>query len=160
MEWLPTVAVFAQVQLFCREIEIMFDTLLKPQPRVSLLTKPYWDAVTQEELLIQQCQFSGCEKYVFYPRVCCPYCQSANLRWVQSSGSGTIITNTTIHRPHHDGFSSQCPYVFAAIELAEGPCIYGKISEGPIDVSLVGRAVKVAFESHGPNQKIPIFVLV
>lgn len=139
----------------------MSETLLKPQPRVSLLTKPFWDAVDQQEkLLIQQCQSSSCGKYVFYPRVCCPYCHSPDLKWVQSSGKGTIITNTTIHRPHHDGFNHECPYSFAAVELTEGPCIYGKVIGAPLDVSLIGQAVKVAFEEHGPDKKIPVFMLV
>jgi len=138
----------------------MTETLLKPQPRVSLLTKPFWDAVSKEQrLLIQQCQSTSCGKYVFYPRVCCPYCHRSDLRWVQAKGTGVIISNTTIHRPHHTGFDLECPYVFAAVELTEGPCIYAKIADAPIDVSLVGQSVTVDFEDHGPGQKIPIFVL-
>ena len=138
----------------------MMDALMKPQPRISLLTKPFWEAVNQQEkLLIQQCESSECGKYVFYPRVCCPFCQSPKLRWVQAKGTGTVISNTTIHRAHHPGFDHECPYVFAAVQLDEGPCIYAKIIQAPIDVSLVGKAVKVTFEAHGPAQKIPVFLL-
>jgi uncharacterized OB-fold protein len=137
----------------------MPDIIYKPQPRISLLTKPFWDAVNQDKLMIQQCESAGCLKYIFYPRASCPYCHGSKLRWTQAQGGGVVISNTTIHRPHHDGFAHDCPYVFAAIELQEGPCIYAKLILAPIDVSLVGQSVSVKFEIHGPSQKIPVFVL-
>jgi uncharacterized protein len=138
----------------------MSESVMKPQPRVNQLTKHFWEGANHDKLYTQQCESVACRQYVFYPRVCCPYCQSPSLQWVEASGQGLIISNTTIHRPHHDGFLAQCPYVFAAIELAEGPCIYAKVIEAPVDVSLIGRAVRVEFELHGPNQKMPVFSLV
>lgn len=159
MAWWPTDAALVQAQLFCKEINDMPDIIYKPQPRISLLTHPFWDAVNHDKLLIQKCECADCLKYVFYPRASCPYCHGSRLRWVQAQGCGVVISNTTIHRPHHEGFASDCPYVFAAIELKEGPCIYAKLINAPVDVSLVGRDVTVDFERHSPTQKIPIFVL-
>jgi uncharacterized OB-fold protein len=137
----------------------MSEIIHKPQPRISLLTKPFWEAVNQGKLMIQQCESAGCLKHVFYPRPSCPFCHGSSLRWIEAKGSGVVISNTTIHRPHHEGFAHDCPYVFAAIELIEGPCIYAKLINAPTDVSLVGQSVEVAYEVHGPAQKIPVFVL-
>jgi|AntAceMinimDraft_12_1070368.scaffolds.fasta_scaffold04035_8 hypothetical protein len=139
----------------------MTKILQKPQPRVNSLTEPFWEAINREgKLLIQKCQEGVCGKYIFYPRVCCPFCQSSKLQWVPAKGTGVILSNTTIHRPHHEGFIAECPYAFAAVELTEGPCIYTTLLGAPLDVSLVGRRVTMKPEQHGSNQKIPIFTLV
>lgn len=132
--------------------------MLKPQPRITELNRPFWNGCNEGRLMIQRCR--ACEKAIFYPRVCCPFCQHGDLEWVQSSGRGKIISHTTVHRTHHDGFNAEAPYVFAAIELNEGPCIYGQLigapTEGP---SLVKAVVEVTFVEHGPRQKLAAFTL-
>lgn len=134
--------------------------VLKPQPRVNELTRPFWDGANQRRLMIQRCTAPDCGKAVFYPRVCCPYCKSSNLEWVQASGSGRVISHTTIHRTHHDGFNCDAPYVFAAIELAEGPCMYAQMPGAPLDgTSIMGASVRVNFVEHGPQRMMPVFQL-
>src|SRR6478609_628847 len=118
----------------------------KPQPRVTALTRPYWDGANDGRLMIQRCLSPACGKAVFYPRVRCPYCHGAELTWSRASGRGSIITHTTVRRAHHDGFAASVPYVFAAVEIKEGQCIYARVLGAPTEgVSLVGRAVVVDF---------------
>ena len=104
--------------------------MLKPQPRVNEGTKPFWDACNDGRLMMQRCQDPKCGKTVFYPRVCCPHCQGAALAWVEVPGRGKIVSHTTIHRPHHDGFNAEVPYVFAAIEI-EGAQLYAQVPGAP-----------------------------
>ena len=133
--------------------------MLKPQPRVTEVTKPFWDACNEGRLMMQRCQDPNCGKTVFYPRVCCPYCKGAALAWVEVSGRGKIVSHTTIHRPHHEGFVAEVPYVFAAIEI-EGAQLYAQVPGAPVDgSSLIGRDVAVEFVSHGPDRKMPMFRL-
>lgn len=139
--------------------EISREVAIKPQPKPSLLSKKFWDAANSGDLIIQRCRTSSCGEYVFYPRVCCPHCHEDSLSWVRITGKGTILSNTTIHRTHHDGFNIDAPYVFAAVKLSEGPCIYGQVHNAPIDQVLIGRSVMAGFEPHGPNQKIVVFNL-
>ena len=134
-------------------------TILKPQPRVNELTRPFWDGANTRKLMIQRCARAGCGKSVFYPRVCCPFCKGPELNWVQASGRGRVISHTTVRRTHHDGFNGDAPYVFAAIELNEGPCIYAQVPAAPLDASLIGRKVEVDFVEHGPNRMMPMFRL-
>nr|WP_249204996.1 OB-fold domain-containing protein [Achromobacter sp. Marseille-Q0513] len=130
----------------------------KPQPRVDALNRPFWDGCNQGRLLIQHC--GACDRHVFYPRVCCPYCRADGLEWVQASGQGRVISHTTVRRTHHDGFNADAPYVFAAIELDEGPCLYGQLPGAPLDgESLAGRRVSAVFLEHGPGRKIAAFRL-
>jgi uncharacterized OB-fold protein len=136
----------------------MESAMLKPQPRVSELSRPDWEGCNQGRLLIQQCR--ACSHAVFYPRVCCPFCHTGQLDWIEASGRGTVISHTTVHRTHHDSFNAEVPYVFAAIKLEEGPCLYAQLLQAPTDgTSLIERPVTVAFVDHGPTQKIPAFQL-
>jgi uncharacterized OB-fold protein len=131
--------------------------VLKPQPRVNELTRPYWDGANNGKLMIQRC--ADCGRGVFYPRVCCPFCKGSQLDWIEASGRGRVITHTTVRRTHHDGFNSDAPYVFAAVALAEGPCMYAQLPDAPLEGSLVGREVAVEFAEHGPGRRMPIFRL-
>lgn len=132
----------------------------KPQPRVTQLTKPFWEGASERRLMIQRCARPECGKAVFYPRVCCPFCQGAELNWFEASGKGQIISHTTVRRTHHDGFNAEAPYVFAAVALEEGPCVYAQIPGAPTDgPSLVGKAVTVDYVVHGPGRCMPVFRL-
>ena len=89
--------------------------VLKPQPRVNDVTRPFWEGANGGRLMIQRC--SNCRRAVFYPRVCCPFCKAPDPSWERASGRGRIISHTTVRRTHHDGFNEDAPYVFAAVEL-------------------------------------------
>ncbi|WP_420375775.1 Zn-ribbon domain-containing OB-fold protein [Pollutimonas sp. H1-120] len=131
----------------------------KPQPLITPLNRPFWDGCNNGQLNVQQC--SSCKKYVFYPRVCCPFCHEDALTWKQTSGLGKIVAHTTVFRTHHEGFNADAPYVFAAVELNEGPCIYAQISRAETNCgSLIGHLVRVSFLLHGSKQKIAVFELI
>lgn len=135
-------------------------TPLKPQPRVTEVNRPFWDGANEGRLMLQRCLAPACGKAVFYPRICCPFCQGAELGWVKALGTGRILTHTTVHRTHHDGFNAEAPYVFAAVEVDEGPCLYAQVPDAPTDGrSLTGRRVVVDFVPHGPGRRIPVFRL-
>jgi len=132
----------------------------KPQPRVNEVTRQFWEGANRNQLVIQRCADPACAKAIFYPRVCCPFCKGPELTWFEASGTGRIISHTTIFRTHHDGFNGEVPYVFAAVELAEGPCMYAQIAGAPTDEhSLIGRQVAVEFVQHAPGQRMPVFRL-
>jgi uncharacterized OB-fold protein len=130
---------------------------LKPQPRVNEVTRPFWEGANSGALMIQRC--GNCRRAVFYPRVCCPFCQAPDPAWERASGRGRVVSHTTVRRTHHDGFNADAPYVFAAIELDEGPCIYAQVPGAPLEESLVGRVVAVDFVEHGPDRTMPVFRL-
>lgn len=136
----------------------MMESLMKPQPRINDLNRPFWNGCNEGRLMIQRC--TACRRAVFYPRVCCPFCRHGELEWFQASGKGVVISHTTVHRTHHDGFNAEAPYVFAAIALEEGPCMFGQMLGAPIDgASLIGRAVVAKFVPHGPGLAIAAFRL-
>lgn len=130
----------------------------KPLPRITAVNRPFWDACNEGRLVLQRCAAPGCQKAVYYPRVCCPYCGGGELRWTEASGKGCVTTFTVVHRPHHESFYDEAPFVFAAVTLDEGALIYTRIECDPYQVDgLLGRRVEVIFRDLGPSQKAPYF---
>lgn len=132
---------------------------MKPLPRQSPINQPYLEGCNGDELRLQRCQ--GCGRYVFYPRVGCPYCGSGALGWERASGEGEIVSFTRIHRPQHESFFPEAPYYFIAVRLKEGPLVFSRLQqEGPVaEKGLIGRRVRAVFVQHTPNQRLPFFAL-
>lgn len=128
-----------------------------PSPRVYALSRPFWDGCRAGELWLQRCTEPACGRAIHYPRVCCPYCQSDKLSWIRASGLGRIVSHTTIRRTHHDGFNPLAPYVFAAIELAEGPLFYARLVAADLDARLMGHPVRIRFDPGPQDPPVPVF---
>ena len=129
----------------------------KPLPRIDAVNAPFFAACNDDTVLIQRCTAPACRHHVYYPRVCCPVCRHGHLDWVEVSGRGHVKTFTIVHRPHHDGFLADVPYVFAAVEIEEGPLIYGRIEGDPSRPPSIGDAVLPVFVRHTPEQKLLAF---
>ena len=132
-----------------------------PFPRPAPTNRPFFEGCNAGVLRIQRCAAPECRRPVFYPRVCCPHCGGGTLDWIDCSGRGRVISYTVAHRPGHDAFLADAPYVFAAIALEEGPMLYGRVEIAPdAAAGLMSRAVRVVFRDHTPGQKLPAFVPV
>jgi uncharacterized OB-fold protein len=132
----------------------------RPNPRINSINRPFWEGCSSGELRLQRCLDKACRKWVYFPRVCCPHCGGGDLAWETASGRGAIVSFTVVRRPQHPSFFPDAPYVFAAIRLAEGPLMYSRIEDVPVDApDLLHREVEVTFAAHTPTQKLPFFRL-
>ncbi|MBK8739172.1 MAG: OB-fold domain-containing protein [Betaproteobacteria bacterium] len=130
---------------------------IKPGPRINAINRPFWEGCNEERMVIQHCASASCAKWFYFPRVCCPYCGSGEWSWQQASGIGRVVSYTRVHRPNHKAFFAEAPYYFAAIELAEGPLMYGRLEAAAADKKLMNRPVKAFFIEQAPGQKLPFF---
>lgn len=119
-------------------------TYPKPLPRPSDLTRPFWEAIKRHELSLQRCQ--DCGHYIYYPRPLCDECLSPNLVWTRLSGRGTVYTFTVVRQAASKRFAPDVPYIFAIVELAEGPRLSTNLIDCPIDAARVGRPVEAVFD--------------
>ena len=132
----------------------------KPLPRINDINRPFWEGCNRGELVLQQCEQADCGRYLYYPRVCCPYCGGGDLAWRKVSGRGRIVTFTIVHRPQHPSFFPEAPYCVIAVELDEGPLMYSRLGTNPTSTDkLLGHPVNVVFNDHAPQQKLPFFEL-
>ena len=92
--------------------------LVKPIPRPSPTTRPFWDGLNERKVQIQRCE--GCDTWVFYPRTRCPSCLSDQLIWREVSGRGVLYTYTLARQPTAPHFADETPQQLAVVELDEG----------------------------------------
>ena len=130
-----------------------------PQPRITDVNRPFWDGCRAGKLILQRCGDAGCGRFVFYPRVCCPYCGGGGLAWQTVSGLARLQSWTVVHRPGHAAFMPGVPYVFAAVILAEEPLMYGRMLVPPDAPSLaIGTPLRVVFPVVAAGAVLPAFV--
>ncbi len=108
-----------------------YSALDVPGPTITKLSQPFWDAVSEGQLLIQFC--TSCSKGVFYPRPICPLCWADALEWHTASGKGKLTSFTKIWKPGHPGWLTVAPYLVGLVQLHEGPTMLSHIlQEGQI----------------------------
>jgi len=91
----------------------------KPVPVPTAATRPFWNALAEGKLMLQQC--GACSTLFHYPRAFCPECLSPDLAWREVTGSGALYTYTITRRPTHPLFADEVPQRLAVVELDEGP---------------------------------------
>src|SRR5690606_20150842 len=91
----------------------------KPVPAPIPATRPFWNALAEGKLRLQQCD--ACATLFYYPRACCPECLSPDLTWREVGGGGALYTYTIARRPTHPLFADETPQRLAVVELDEGP---------------------------------------
>ncbi|MGE0878813.1 MAG: Zn-ribbon domain-containing OB-fold protein [Acidimicrobiia bacterium] len=86
-----------------------------PRPTITPLTQPYWDALHDHRVVIQRC--SSCRHWVHYPRIRCPFCGGAELRFEEVSGNGTVYSFTVTRQATAPFFADEVPQKIAIVEL-------------------------------------------
>ena len=116
----------------------------KPLPRPTELSKPFWDGLANGVLTVQRCR--PCDRLVFYPRTLCPYCMGQELEWVPVTGRGKVYTYTVVRRAMIPAFQADTPYVFAIVELDEGPRVPTNIVNCEIEDVRVDMPVQATYD--------------
>ena len=127
----------------------------KPLPTISGETRPYWEACRRGQLLIQRCD--ACQAWQFYPRGICSGCWSTDIRWVPSSGRGTVWTFTVTRQNRTPGFAEEVPYVLALVELEEGVKMFSNIVGCDPGEVAIGMPVEATFIRATDQISVPYF---
>ncbi len=119
------------------------------------VNKPFWDAVNENRLVLQNC--TGCDLLQYPPRQACGKCGSAEqLEWKEVNGKGHISSYIVIEDGRLDRRMPDQPYNLAVRTLDEDPGInfYSNLPGTPVDQVPVGAAVEVVFEEVAADQLI------
>ena len=120
----------------------------KPRPLATGATKPFWDGLGRDEVIVPRCD--DCGSWVWYPRRRCPGCLSDRLTWTVLSGRGTVHTFTVARQATHPAFAEELPQLLAVVELEEGIRLTTTLVDIDPDAVEVGMAVEPAFD-HGAD---------
>lgn len=118
--------------------------LERPVPTPTPTSKPFWDALKEQRVSIQQCE--DCHAWVFYPRSNCNRCLSPNLAWKNVSGEGTLYTFTIARQPTSPHFADEAPQKLAVVELDEGVHVTTTLVDVDEERIEVGMRVKPYFD--------------
>ena len=92
-----------------------------------------------------------CSNLFFYPREVCPTCLSSDLEWVPVSGNGKLYSYTVVHQPGIPSFQEDSPYIFAMVQLDEGPRMVANLVECPVEEAKMDMPVTVVFDDVTPE---------
>ena len=119
-------------------------------------SKPYWDGLKEEKLLIQYCD--DCCTSIFYPRSICPKCFSEKISWKESSGIGKIYSFTVVHQAFGP-FKNETPFVVGIIELNEGVRMMSRILDKREKIA-IDKRVSVVFTRVEDDLFLPYFQVI
>jgi uncharacterized OB-fold protein len=97
--------------------------ITRPRPVETPDDSAFWAHVGAGELRMQRCV--ACARLRYPPAPCCPTCLCESAEWAQVSGFGTLLSWVTMRRQYFP--TLPVPYVVGAVELEEGPIMYGNL---------------------------------
>ena len=129
-----------------------------PQPENDGLSKPYWDAAANEQLLVQRC--TQCGTWQWGPEWICHSCLSFDMGWEQVEPTGVIYSWERSHHPVHPALREHEPYISVLVELPHAGDVrmLGNLLGDPLQEVRIGAPVRAAFEHHRDAE--PHFTLV
>ena len=120
-----------------------------PRPLIAKLTKPFWAGTKRHELLIPRCTW--CNRFFWYPREECPYCQDRNWEWQSSTGKAGLYTFTVVRQPQNEAFLDDVPYIYAMVQLDEGVRMISNVVGCLVGEVKVDMPLEVTFEDVTPD---------
>lgn len=111
--------------------------------------QPFWEALRRHEFVLFRCKKCGAW---YWPVAYCRFHGNepfyGNMEWVKASGRGKVFAYNIHYRAFHHAFQGELPYVYALIELDEGPMISSNIVQCTPSAVSIGMPVEVVFEDH------------
>lgn len=101
---------------------------------------PFFDATTNEQLLIKICQV--CDRHAAPRAPGCRRCGAA-LTWTPAAGDATLVSWTATPAGRED--PDRPPTIFGWVELAEGPWLEALLLDAALDTLAEGMPLRVTF---------------
>jgi len=117
-------------------------------------SKPFWDAINEKRLTVQNC--TSCNTMQYPPRPECQDCGSDKFEWKEVSGKGHILSYFITYDGRYQRRIPDQPYNVAIVSLDEDPRInfYANLPGVPVKEVPVGAPVEVIYEEAAPGQLI------
>ena len=115
-----------------------------PLPIPTVLHQPMWDAAKQHRLVVQRCR--ACDYMFAFAREHCPRCMATDYEWYEVSGRGRLYTYTVVRQPADPRFNVKVPYVYAIVQLDEGPRLPSNLINVEFDQVRVDMPLRVVWE--------------
>jgi uncharacterized protein len=135
------------------KLKLTDEDLVKPLPKPSKWSQPFWDGAKQHKLLLKTCK--DCGNIDHPPYLYCTECQSDNMEWKEASGKATLygfgINELGVPFP----FMPDLPYVTAFVDLKEGVRMISNIVQCDFKDLKNGMDLEVVFDDVSPEFTLP-----
>jgi uncharacterized OB-fold protein len=115
-----------------------------PAVQPTPISRPYWEALALEKLVIQRCD--ACGSWVHYPRIRCTTCLSDRLSWHEVDPIGMLYAFSVAYHPTAPWFAAETAQVIAVVELANGVRLSTNIVTADPEQLSIGMALTGVFE--------------
>jgi uncharacterized OB-fold protein len=115
-----------------------------PAPTPDQLSEPFWAALAQRRVLVQECPACGRRRFPRLPS--CPYCAAEGGTDVEVPGTGTVYSFVRMHRALTPAMADEVPYTIATVDLDGGGRIFGRVE--PAEAAAIGLVVGPVFVDH------------
>ena len=129
-----------------------------PVPEPNGLSKPFWDGLREEKIMVQRNPKTGV--YQFPPQWINHDDQSFDVEWVEAPTRGLIYSFTRPWHPVHPALKEATPYIVVIVELegCGGIRMLGNLLGHREQEVTIGTPVGAVFEHHNDAQ--PAFTLL
>ena len=117
---------------------------VRPLPVPTPTSKPYWENLNDERLVMQRCQ--ECQIWIFYPRSHCPGCLGSDIEWAEVDGKGVLYTFTVARQPTSPHFRKEMPQILAVVELTNGVRLTTTLINVPEKSIEIGMKLRPVFD--------------
>lgn len=130
----------------------------KPKPSVDPDIAPFWEATKKHEFVLMRCKKCGAW---YFPAAYCRFHDNeplfGNMEWAKASGKGKVACFNISYRAFNPAFKNDIPYVYAIIELDEGPAFGSNIVGCPVDQVKIGMPVELVWDDIPDSYSLPKF---
>lgn len=110
--------------------------------------KKFFEGLSENKLLATKCE--NCNEIYFPPQSYCSKCRSNDLKWIELSKEGEIVTFTKVYvKP--SSFSHYEDYTIGIIKLKEGINVLAWISEKDVTKLKIGMKAKIEIKIREPE---------
>ena len=96
----------------------MTNASARPIPEADDESREFYEGARRHGLMLMRCR--ACRAWRLPSRPRCPDCWSTDTEWARASGRGTLHSFGLMHQKF-PGFADETPYLYAVVELEEGP---------------------------------------
>ncbi|HMN78517.1 MAG TPA: OB-fold domain-containing protein [Burkholderiaceae bacterium] len=130
-----------------------------PAPDPDDLSRPFWDGLRDERLLVQRC--SRCATWQFGPEWICHHCLAFDPDWIEVAPRGRLFSWERVWHPVHPALKNHGPYLVVLVELAEagGVRLLGNLLGDPLQAPVIGAPMTGVFEHHADTDGEPFSLL-
>jgi uncharacterized OB-fold protein len=86
-------------------------------PTPDRLSAPYWLGLAEGRFLLLRC--NSCGYWIWPARPICSHCQSGELAWTESPGTGEVYSWVVTHQAYAPDLAKLTPYPVALVRLDE-----------------------------------------